>query len=97
MHIYILLVRIAALFGHKKARLLLAGQKAAKEVMTAYAAVPVSDTSGDQRPKTIWFHAASVGEFEQARPLIEKLAGSNKQSKIIVTFFSPSGYEARKN
>lgn len=97
MHIYILLVRIAALFGHKKARLLLAGQKAAKEVMTAYAAVPVSDTSGDQRPKTIWFHAASVGEFEQARPLIEKLAGSNKQSKITVTFFSPSGYEARKN
>lgn len=45
----------------------------------------------------IWIHAASVGEFEQARPLIEKLKMENGQWKIVVTFFSPSGYEARKN
>lgn len=45
----------------------------------------------------IWFHAASVGEFEQARPLIEKLKIKNSKIKIVVTFFSPSGYEARKN
>ena len=44
----------------------------------------------------IWFHAASVGEFEQARPIIEKLKIKNEKLKIVVTFFSPSGYEARK-
>lgn len=47
----------------------------------------------------IWFHAASVGEFEQARTIIERLKGEgvNGERKIVVTFFSPSGYEARKN
>ena len=45
----------------------------------------------------IWFHAASVGEFEQARPIIERLRRERPQQKIVVTFFSPSGYEARKN
>ena len=49
----------------------------------------------------VWIHAASVGEFEQARPLIEKIVESQKSKverlKIVVTFFSPSGYEARKN
>ena len=45
----------------------------------------------------VWIHAASVGEFEQARPLIEQLRIHNSQIKIVVTFFSPSGYEARKN
>lgn len=45
----------------------------------------------------IWIHAASVGEFEQARPLIEKLKIQKSKLKIVVTFFSPSGYEARKN
>ncbi|MBO4518851.1 MAG: 3-deoxy-D-manno-octulosonic acid transferase, partial [Paludibacteraceae bacterium] len=49
----------------------------------------------------VWIHAASVGEFEQARPLIERIVESQKSKekrlKIVVTFFSPSGYEARKN
>ena len=51
----------------------------------------------------VWIHAASVGEFEQARPIIEKLrsqeprAKSQQPIKVVVTFFSPSGYEARKN
>ena len=45
----------------------------------------------------VWIHAASVGEFEQARTLIEKLKIKNEALKIVVTFFSPSGYEARKN
>lgn len=45
----------------------------------------------------VWIHAASVGEFEQARTLIEQLKSHNAQVKIVVTFFSPSGYEARKN
>lgn len=47
--------------------------------------------------ETIWFHAASLGEFEQARPIIEEIKKNHKQYKILVTFFSPSGYEIRKN
>jgi len=47
--------------------------------------------------KTIWFHAASLGEFEQAIPIIEELKKKHKSYKILVTFFSPSGYEIRKN
>jgi 3-deoxy-D-manno-octulosonic-acid transferase len=47
--------------------------------------------------KTIWIHAASLGEFEQARPIIESLKQGYIKYKILVTFFSPSGYEIRKN
>ncbi len=47
--------------------------------------------------KTIWFHAASLGEYEQGLPVIEKVKEKLPQHKIVVTFFSPSGYEVRKN
>ena len=47
--------------------------------------------------KTIWFHVASLGEFEQARPIIEEIRNTHSEYKILVTFFSPSGYEIRKN
>ncbi|WP_291146277.1 3-deoxy-D-manno-octulosonic acid transferase [Flavobacterium sp. UBA7680] len=47
--------------------------------------------------KTIWFHAASLGEYEQGLPVIEKIKEKYPTHKIIVTFFSPSGYEVRKN
>ena len=47
--------------------------------------------------KVIWVHAASLGEFEQGRPLIEKLKQKYPEKKILLTFFSPSGYEIRKN
>jgi len=47
--------------------------------------------------KTIWFHAASLGEFEQAIPVIEEIKKTYRTHKILVTFFSPSGYEIRKN
>ena len=47
--------------------------------------------------KTIWFHAASLGEFEQGLPVMEKIKIQYPAHKIIVTFFSPSGYEVRKN
>ena len=47
--------------------------------------------------KTIWFHAASLGEYEQGLPVIEKVKIKYPSHKIIVTFFSPSGYEVRKN
>lgn len=45
----------------------------------------------------IWFHAASLGEFEQGRPLMEQIKKSYPQYKFLLTFFSPSGYEVRKN
>lgn len=47
--------------------------------------------------RLIWFHAASLGEFEQGRPVIEKLKQAEPETKILLTFFSPSGYEIRKN
>lgn len=47
--------------------------------------------------KTIWFHAASLGEYEQGLPVIEKIKVHYPNHKIVVTFFSPSGYEVRKN
>jgi 3-deoxy-D-manno-octulosonic-acid transferase len=47
--------------------------------------------------KTIWFHAASLGEYEQGLPVIEKIKDNYPNHKIVVTFFSPSGYEVRKN
>jgi 3-deoxy-D-manno-octulosonic-acid transferase len=47
--------------------------------------------------KTIWFHAASLGEYEQGLPVIEKVKQKYPNHKIIITFFSPSGYEIRKN
>ena len=77
MYFYILLIRIAALFGHRKARLMIEGQKALdmkKEGLTV---------NGKNIPRNaIWIHASSVGEFEQARPMIEKLRIQNSKFKI---------------
>jgi len=87
VYFYFLIIRIAALLGHKKARLLVRGQKETISKLK-------SQIANLQSP--IWFHAASVGEFEQARPLIERLKANGEKRPIIVTFFSPSGYEARK-
>ena len=47
--------------------------------------------------KRIWFHCSSLGEFEQGRPVMEKLKAVHPEIKIVLTFFSPSGYEVRKN
>ena len=95
--IYFLFIRIAALFGHRKARLMVEGQKKTAALLDRCAVR--SETAGAAGSKIIWFHAASVGEFEQARPVIEHLTTNDKRqtTKIIVTFFSPSGYELRKN
>ena len=51
----------------------------------------------DPSAKYLWFHAASLGEFEQGRPIMERLRKSHPEYKILLTFFSPSGYEVRKN
>lgn len=51
----------------------------------------------DPNAKYIWFHAASLGEFEQGRPLMEQIRATHPEYKILLTFFSPSGYEVRKD
>jgi 3-deoxy-D-manno-octulosonic-acid transferase len=79
------LLSIFALFS-KKLKLFVDGRK---EIFSKITAV--------KGENTIWIHAASLGEFEQAIPIIETLNKEYKDYKIIVTFFSPSGYEIRKN
>lgn len=61
------------------------------------AAFGVLQKQVEPNAKYIWFHAASLGEFEQGRPLIEKIKKEYPNYKILLTFFSPSGYEVRKN
>ena len=90
MNIYFLILRLAALLGHKKARKLVKGQARALAELREWAAT----LGGSQ---VLWFHAASVGEFEQARPIIERLHSELPFRKVLLTFFSPSGYELRKN
>jgi len=92
MHIYFLLIRLAALFGHRKAQLMVKGQK---EVWGRLQAI--GDRLQVTGEKWIWFHVSSVGEFEQARPILERLKAEQTPYKILLTFFSPSGYEMRKN
>lgn len=58
---------------------------------------PILEQKIKPTDKTIWFHAASLGEYEQGLPVIEKIKEAFPLHKIIVTFFSPSGYEVRKN
>ncbi|MDE6125838.1 MAG: 3-deoxy-D-manno-octulosonic acid transferase, partial [Muribaculaceae bacterium] len=49
------------------------------------------------KPGCIWFHASSLGEFEQGRPMIERLRREHPGKPILLSFFSPSGFEVRKN
>ncbi len=59
---------------------------------------PLRSTFNGQNPRPlIWFHCASLGEFEQGRPVIEALKAARRDIRILLTFFSPSGYEVRKN
>jgi len=60
-------------------------------------AVRILKEKVDPEAKYVWFHAASLGEFEQGRPLMEQLRKDHPEYKILLTFFSPSGYEVRKN
>ena len=86
-------IRMASFFN-AKARLWTDGRR---DIFTTIkndiAALPISN---EPLPKTLWMHVASLGEFEQGRPLIEALKNKTPQYKIILTFFSPSGYEIRK-
>lgn len=84
---YTLGIRLAALFGHRNAGLMVKGWGETKEKLMQLQ---------PGRP-TAWFHAASLGEFEQARPVIEAYRQLHPGHQVLVTFFSPSGYEIRKN
>lgn len=79
-------VHVAALFGHRNARLMLRGWHHWGEELKKL----------DERP-VVWFHAASLGEFEQARPVLEAYIEKHPEHQVLLTFFSPSGYEVRKN
>jgi len=85
--IYALGVRCAALFNNKAALMRKGWHK-------WEAKFPKQTINGK---KTAWFHASSLGEFEQARPVMEQFRSQHPEYKIVLTFFSPSGYEVRKN
>ena len=87
MYILELGVKLAALFSDKPAKMV----KGYREVLD------LLQRKIDRNAQYIWFHAASLGEFEQGRPLIERIRKEYPQYKILQTFFSPSGYEVRKN
>jgi len=81
------IVKLVALFS-PKIKLFVEGRK------TVFQSLESKISSSD---KTIWFHAASLGEYEQGLPVMEKIKNQYPNHKIVVTFFSPSGYEVRKN
>ncbi|MFM2369068.1 MAG: hypothetical protein RL619_1368 [Bacteroidota bacterium] len=94
LFLYNLIVRIAGFllkiiaFFSPKIKLFVDGRKVV---------FPTLEQKIKPSDKTIWFHAASLGEYEQGLPVIEKVKEKFPQHKIVVTFFSPSGYEVRKN
>ena len=94
IYLYKILIHIAAFFGNEKAQLWVNGRKDIfKHIDRVISNHPINNVQS----KTIWMHVASLGEFEQGRPIIEKLKKETPQYKIVLTFFSPSGYEIRKN
>lgn len=84
-------VRLLGSFGHRKAGLMSRGQRSTMEALRRF------DAESPEGAERIWIHAASLGEFEQGRPLIEWLRRERPGVRILLSFFSPSGYEVRKN
>jgi 3-deoxy-D-manno-octulosonic-acid transferase len=85
--LYAFVVQFASLFN-PKARLMIRGQRMSFDIIRKKRRVG---------KEYVWFHAASLGEFEQGRPVMEALKRNNPGTLILLTFFSPSGYEIRKN
>lgn len=87
IYLYLIGVAIVSLFS-EKVRKMWRGERDAIRILKEKV---------DPQAQYIWFHAASLGEFEQGRPLMEQLRKEHPDYKILLTFFSPSGYEVRKN
>lgn len=85
--LYVFGIKLASLFN-KKAKLWVDGRKN----ILLHIKISLKESNNN-----VWFHCASLGEYEQARPVIEKYKCKFPSDKILVTFFSPSGYEQRKN
>lgn len=85
--LYALVVRIISPF-HRKARKMILGHKETYRILRQQI---------DPNDSYIWFHAASLGEFEQGRPIMEAIRKKHVEYKILLTFFSPSGYDVRKD
>ena len=87
IYIYLLGVAVYSRFN-EKVRKMWQGEREAFDILR---------DKVDPTAQYVWFHAASLGEFEQGRPLMEQLRREHPEYKILLTFFSPSGYEVRKN
>ena len=87
IYLYLFGVAVCSLFN-KKVRMMWRGERAALALLKEKV---------ETDAQYVWFHAASLGEFEQGRPLMEQLRRDHPEYKILLTFFSPSGYEVRKN
>ncbi|MDR3308779.1 MAG: 3-deoxy-D-manno-octulosonic acid transferase [Tannerella sp.] len=87
LHLYAFSVELASFFN-RKARMTRIGQWFTNRILRKEI---------DREAKYVWFHAASLGEFEQGRPMMEAIRKYFPEYKILLTFFSPSGYEVRKN
>lgn len=87
IYLYRLAAHLVALFN-PKVRLMVNGHQNTWKILRQQI---------DPTQSYVWFHAASLGEFEQGRPLMERLRREHPEKKILLTFFSPSGYEVRKN
>lgn len=87
LRLYAAIIRLAAV-RHTKARLWTEGRKGLFRRM---------EQAIDPTARIVWIHVASLGEFEQGRPIVERIRKSYPEYKILLTFFSPSGYEIRKN
>lgn len=87
--VYSIAVNLAALWNAKAKKWVEGRRKWQQQLQQNWQPKP-----GD---KVVWMHCASLGEFEQGRPVLEKIKTQNPKSKILLTFFSPSGYEIRKN
>lgn len=86
---YTMFIHLAALMGNSKAKKWKQGRKNIfKKLSEAFA---------NNTAPVLWVHCASLGEFEQGRPVIEALKAETKNLKVLLTFFSPSGYEVRQN
>ena len=87
INIFQITLHLLALFNEK----IKAGVKGRAETFN------ILESKLNSRDKTLWFHCASLGEYEQGLPVFKALRTHYSKHKIVLTFFSPSGYEIRKN